>query len=155
MEKKTFTCIAKSDSTAIKHIQIPCISQPFDVPAETLRDKGIELKQCRELPSVLCVAASKMSVLWRNEDNLPMFIVQAQRSERDKSFTQGEAQLLMLFTSMLQQRLQKFLVLATKSGHQLGIQEIVEMLIEINGYSNHKTLCRGIQNCLAKMFCVK
>lgn len=63
--------------------------------------------------------------------------------------------MLMIFASMLQQRLQKFLVLATKSGKSLGIAEIIDMLIGINSFTNHKTLCKGMQDCLEKIFHVR
>jgi len=57
----------------------------------------------------------------------------------------------MLCSHILQQKLQQFLVLATQS-EQVQLRNIVDLLIKLNSYDNHKTLCRGMQSCLKSIF---
>jgi hypothetical protein len=47
------------------------------------------------------------------------------------------------------------LVLALKTDDTLELKEIIEILMQINKHKSHNTLCRGLQDCLQKLFSFK
>lgn len=63
--------------------------------------------------------------------------------------------LLMIMCSVLQQRMQKFLVLNQVTDNQQDSNHTVRLLMQMNSFDNHKTLGRALQSLLKEMFDVR
>ena len=63
--------------------------------------------------------------------------------------------LLMILCSVLQQRMQKFLVLNQVTDNQQDSNHTVRLLMQMNSFDNHKTLGRALQSLLKEMFHVR
>ena len=63
--------------------------------------------------------------------------------------------LLMIMCSVLQQRMQKFLVLNQVTDNQQDSNHTVRLLMQMNSFDNHKTLGRAMQSLLKEMFDVR
>lgn len=85
-----------------------------------------------------------------------MFVLQLEKSKKTKKpLTNGEVMLLMIMCSVLQQRMQKFLVLNQVTDNQQDSNHTVRLLIQMNSFDNHKTLGRALQSLLKEMFDVR
>ena len=63
--------------------------------------------------------------------------------------------LLMILCSVLQQRMQKFLVLNQVTDSQQDSNHTVRLLMQMNSFDNHKTLSRALQVLFKEMFNVR
>jgi len=85
-----------------------------------------------------------------------MFVLQLEKSKKTKKpLTNGEVMLLMIMCSVLQQRMQKFLVLNQVTDNQQDSNHTVRLLMQMNSFDNHKTLGRALQSLLKEMFDVR
>lgn len=85
-----------------------------------------------------------------------MFVLQLEKSKKTKKpLTNGEVMLLMILCSVLQQRMQKFLVLNQVTDNQQDSNHTVRLLMQMNSFDNHKTLGRALQSLLKEMFGVR
>ena len=85
-----------------------------------------------------------------------MFVLQLEKSKKTKKpLTNGEVMLLMILCSVLQQRMQKFLVLNQVTDNQQDSNHTVRLLMQMNSFDNHKTLGRALQSLLKEMFHVR